>query len=94
MKELYVLGQFWELKINRNFQRFYGKNLVQNGLRNQELLQSVTNYLIYHDKLFNDSLLKSENMDGSIMTIVLTNRKNITFDSNIRVVTLMVKFLP
>lgn len=90
MKELYVLGQFWEIKIN--FQ-FYGKNLVQNGLCNQELLQSVTNYLISLDKLFNDILLKSENKADPIMTIVLANRKNITFDSNIRIVTLKVKFL-
>ena len=44
--------------------------------------QAVTNYIIYHNKMFNDSLVKSCNKDGPIMTIGLTSNKNIYFDLN------------
>jgi hypothetical protein len=42
--------------------------------------QAVSNYLIYHIKMFNDCLIKSENKDGLLMTIGLTNEENIFFD--------------
>ena len=42
--------------------------------------QGVTNYLIYHEKLFNNCLVKSNNENGRIMTIGITNRKNIFLD--------------
>ena len=42
--------------------------------------QAVANYLIYHIKMFNDCLIKSENKDGLLMTIGLTNEENIFFD--------------
>lgn len=43
--------------------------------------QAVCNYLIYHDKLFNDSLIISDNKEGAVMTIGITKRENIHFDS-------------
>ena len=43
--------------------------------------QSIANYLIYHEKLFNDCLIKSETKDGPVMTIGFTNNSDIIFDS-------------
>ena len=43
--------------------------------------QGVANYLIYYDKLFNDSLIKSDNIDGRVMTIGFTKSKEIKIDS-------------
>ena len=43
--------------------------------------QPVGNALIYNDKMFNECLVKSENKDGPIMTIGITNRENINLDS-------------
>mgnify|MGYP006988925540 CR=1 FL=1 len=42
--------------------------------------QAVGNYLIYHDKMFKDCLIKSENKNGTIMTLGLLDRKQIYFD--------------
>ncbi len=42
--------------------------------------QAVGNFLIYHDKMFNDCLIKSDNKNGFVMTIGLTNIKNIRID--------------
>lgn len=42
--------------------------------------QAVGNFLIYHDRMFNDCLIKSDNKNGFVMTIGLTNIKNITMD--------------
>ena len=50
------------------------------SLRLNVIEQAVANYLIYHDKMFNDCLIKSENKDGLIMTIGLTKAENIYFD--------------
>lgn len=44
--------------------------------------QAVANYLIYHDKMFNDCLVKSDNEKGPVMTIALTKREDIKLDSN------------
>ena len=44
--------------------------------------QAVGNYLIYHDKMFSDCLVKSNNIDGFVMTIGLTKRKDIILDKN------------
>jgi len=43
--------------------------------------QAVANYLIYHEKLFIDCLIKSETKDGPVMTIGFTNDSDIIFDS-------------
>ena len=52
------------------------------SLRYNVIEQAVANYLIYHDKMFNDCLIKSENKNGLIMTIGLTKEKDIYFDIN------------
>ncbi len=44
--------------------------------------QAVGNFLIYHDKIFDDCLIKSNNTDGYVMTIGLTNPKNIVINLN------------
>lgn len=50
------------------------------SIKNKVIEQAVTNFLIYHDKMFNEFLIKSFNNNGSIMTIALTNDSNIKFD--------------
>ena len=52
------------------------------SLRCKVIEQAVGNYIIYHDKMFNDCLIKSGNKDGLIMTVKLTNNKHIYFDLN------------
>ena len=42
--------------------------------------QGIGNYLFYYEKIFKDCLIKSDNF-GPIMTIGLTKRNNIIFDS-------------
>lgn len=43
--------------------------------------QAAVNYLIYHDKMFNNDLIKSGNENGPVMTIGLTKNENINLDS-------------
>lgn len=43
--------------------------------------QGIVNYLFYYEKIFKDSLVKSDNY-GPVMTIGLTVSKNIILDSN------------
>lgn len=50
------------------------------SIKNKVIEQAVTNFLIYHDKMFNEFLIKSFNNNGSIMTIGLTNDSNIKLD--------------
>lgn len=50
------------------------------SIKNKVIEQAVTNFLIYHDKLFNEFLIKSFNNNGSIMTLALTNDSNIKLD--------------
>ena len=54
----------------------------ERSLRLNIIEQAVGNYIIYHDKLFKDCLIKSENKDGPIMTIKLTKDEQIHFDLN------------
>ena len=68
--------------------KFYQFSKIMNEILNSEwslsknvIEQAVGNYLIYHEKLFNDSLIKSDNKDGYVMTIGMTNRTDIKFDS-------------
>jgi hypothetical protein len=44
--------------------------------------QAVGNFIIYHDKIFDDCLIKSNNTDGYIMTVGLTDSKNILLNLN------------
>ena len=41
--------------------------------------QGVANFLFYHDKIFNNCMIKSDNY-GPVMTIDLTNRSNLFID--------------
>lgn len=50
------------------------------SMDNKVIEQAVTNYLIYHERLFNDYLIKSDNKDGKIMTIGVTRSENIFLD--------------
>lgn len=50
--------------------------------QNNVIEQAVGNFLIYHDKMFNDCLVKSENKNGYIMTLALTERDDIKLDKD------------
>ena len=50
------------------------------SLRLNVIEQAVANFIIYHDKMFDDCLIKSENKDGLLMTIGLTKEENIYFN--------------
>ena len=52
------------------------------GLRLQIIDQAICNFIIYHDKMFNDCLIKSNNIDGFVMTIGLRKRQDIILDNN------------
>ena len=41
--------------------------------------QAVANFIVYHDKMFSDCLVKSDNY-GPVMSLSLTNRNNISLD--------------
>ena len=43
--------------------------------------QAITNYLIYHDQMFNNCLIKSDSKDDRIITIPLTKSEDIRIDS-------------
>ena len=49
--------------------------------RRNVIEQAVGNYIIYHDKMFADVLSPSTNADGPVMTIGLTDTKDIHTDS-------------
>ena len=50
------------------------------SLRLNVVEQAVGNYIIYHDKMFSDCLIKSENKDGPIMTVGFLPKNKIYFD--------------
>ena len=54
----------------------FWKRLVENP---RYIEQGIANYMFYHDKLFSDILVKSDNF-GPVMTIGITNRQNIVLD--------------
>ena len=49
-------------------------------LRLNVIDQAVGNYIIYHDKIFDNCLIKSENKDGPVMTLGLYDKAKIFFD--------------
>ena len=51
------------------------------SLKYKVIEQAVGNYIIYHDKIFNDCLIKSDN-NGPVMTICLTKRTHIKLDKD------------
>ena len=50
------------------------------SINNKVIDQAVFNYLIYHNKLFHNCLIKSDNKNGFVMTIGLTDEMNIRLD--------------
>ena len=58
----------------------YEKLSSEWSINNKVIEQAVTNYLIYHERLFNDYLIKSDNRDGKIMTIGVTKSEKIFLD--------------
>ena len=83
-ERIICVGTIWG-----SIDQFYQFSKIMNEILNSEwslkkkvIEQSVCNYLIYHDKLFNECLIKSDNKDGYVMTIGMTNRTDIKFDSD------------
>ena len=67
----------------KEFSYIMWKNLNSEwSLVNKVVEQAVGNYLIYHEKLFNNSIIKSDNKNGPVMTIGLTKVENLKLDSN------------
>ena len=56
------------------------------SLRLNVIDQAVGNYIIYHEKMFNDCLITSENKDGPIMTVGQLPKNKIYFDLDDNVV--------
>ena len=52
------------------------------SLKHKVIEQAVANFIIYHDKMLNDCLVKSKNKEGPIMAIGLTKKKDIYLDLN------------
>ena len=52
------------------------------SIKRKVIEQAVGNYIIYHDKMWKDSIIFSNNINGPVMTIGLTNRCFINFDSD------------
>jgi len=55
------------------------------SIRKDVVEQAVANYLIYHEKMFNDCLVISDNRNGPVMTIGITmkGQLNLNNDNNI-----------
>ena len=49
------------------------------SIKNSVIDQALANFLIYHDKLFNDCIIKNFNNNGTIMTLGLAKDENILF---------------
>ena len=82
-KRIICVGTIWGTPDKfLEFSRSMWEKLSSNwSIRNKVIEQAVTNFIIYHDKMFNNCLLKSYNKDGRVMTIGITNFKDIKFDS-------------
>ena len=83
-ERIICLGTIWGTPDKfKEFSYILWKNLNSEWpLLNKVFDQAVGNYLIYHDKLFNNSIIKSDNKNGPVMTIGLTKEENIKLDSN------------
>ena len=83
-ERIICLGTIWGTPDKfKEFSYIMWKNLNSEwSLINKVFDQAVGNYLIYHEKLFSNSIIKSDNKNGSVMTIGLTKEENIKLDSN------------
>jgi hypothetical protein len=64
------------------FAKTMGNRLSSVANKEWGIEQAVGNFIIYHDKIFDDCLIKSNNTDGYIMTVGLTDSKNILLNLN------------
>ena len=56
--------------------------ILEKGPSNVKLHdQTALNYIIYYEKIFDDCLIKTENKDGYILTLLLAKNKTFSFDS-------------
>jgi hypothetical protein len=83
-ERIICLGTIWGTPEKfKEFSYILWKNLNSEwALVNKIFDQAVGNYLIYHEKLFNNSIIKSDNKNGPIMTIGLTKVENIKLDND------------
>lgn len=65
------------------FSKIMWEKLSSNWSKRVKVIeQAVANFMIYHDKMFKDCLIKSENKNGQVMTIGNAIRETIKLDSN------------
>ena len=77
-ERIICIGTIWGTSdIFLEFSKIFWKNLIKNT---NSIEQGIVNYLFYYEKIFNDCLIRSDN-SGPVMTIALTDRKNISLDS-------------
>jgi hypothetical protein len=83
-ERIICLGTIWGTPEKfKEFSYILWKNLNSEwALVNKIFDQAVGNYLIYHEKLFNNSIIKSDNKNGPVMTIGLTKVENIKLDND------------
>ena len=81
-ERIICLGTIWgTVDKFTEFSRIMSEKLDSKwSITNNVIEQGVTNFLIYHDKMFKDCLIKSDNKNGYVMTIGLTNNTNIILD--------------
>lgn len=78
-EKIICFGTFWgTLRKVLEFSNIFWDKLKDN---NNSTDQGIGNYLLYYEKIFQDILIKSDN-SGPVMTIGLTERKNIILDTN------------
>ena len=83
-ERIFCVGTVWgTVDKFYEFSKLMWDNLNTDWAREREVIeQGVGNYLIYYDKKFNDCLVKSDNDDGYVMTIGLTDSDKMIVDSN------------
>ena len=81
-KKIICSGTVWgTYDIFREFSRIMWEKIASKWSKLLKVIdQAVMNYLIYHEKLFNDCLIKSEAKDGPVMTMYFLNDKDIILD--------------
>ena len=82
-ERIFCVGTVWgTIEKFSQFSRIMWEKLNSEwSLSHNIIEQAVGNYIIYHEKIFDDCLIKSDNKDGYVMTIGLTKRLNIILDS-------------
>ena len=83
-ERIICLGTIWGTPDKvKDFSKIMWEKLISEWSKRLYVVdQGIGNYLIYHDKMFSDCLVKSNNTNGFVMTIGLSKRKNIILDKN------------